>query len=161
MYPKRGFVPISHLSGDMLRCLLRTFQQHGIDHKKPSKFETHHISSTNQNYQIRKERSLQGAVCVFLFVPHRWRCHSCRCAVRHGWACRSRSACRTSAASLSGPSGTQRHYLVNIKHMALRRTALWQSARCQELPEPSWTCEEQTGLRADFFIPGSLYSLKF
>lgn len=76
------------------------------------------------------------------FASHRWRCPSCRCAARRERACRSTSARRTSAASLSGPSGTEPRYLVNTKHMAFRQTGLWQSARCQKLPEPSWTCEK-------------------
>lgn len=61
-----------------------------------------------------------------LFVSHQWRCLFCRCAARRVKACRSRSARRTSAASLSGPSGTELHYLVNTKHMALRQTGLCQ-----------------------------------
>lgn len=86
------------------------------------------------------------------FVSHRLRCLLCRCAARHGWACRSRSALRTSGASLSGLSGIELHYLVNTKHMALRQTGLWQAACCQTLPKLSWTCKEQTCLRVDSFL---------
>lgn len=92
-----------------------------------------------------------GHWCFFVlspFVSHQSRCQFCRCAARREKACRSRSAPRTSAASLSGLFGTELHYLVNRKHMALRHTGLWLSACCQKHPQAEldvWETDKVSG----------------